>query len=177
MTTAIQFLFPMFLGAFGGIWVVSNVSLEITDCRSSFNSAPWPFAIYVPNEFVLCWAKQKPRDAPGKCIAEKWKETSELSWSTLHDLLATNLIVSSMSTKNIVWVVPTWHSQSPLSWETRWNSIHRMSLSGFFHTFPVSPRKLCPIARALLKYPYRPLHHVHCTSEQTPYEECWQLLG
>lgn len=33
MTTAVQLLFPQFLGAFGGLCVISNVSLETTDCR------------------------------------------------------------------------------------------------------------------------------------------------
>lgn len=40
MTTAVQFLFPTFLGAFGGLWVVSNVSLEITDCRGRVLTLP-----------------------------------------------------------------------------------------------------------------------------------------
>lgn len=48
MTTAVQLVFPQFLGAFGGVCVISNVSLETTDCRG--RGYALPLAIFHPGD-------------------------------------------------------------------------------------------------------------------------------
>lgn len=48
MTTAVQLLFLQFLGAFGGLFVISNVSLEITDCRG--RGLALPLALFHPHD-------------------------------------------------------------------------------------------------------------------------------
>lgn len=52
--TAVQLVFPHFLGTIGGVCVISNVSLETQIVEAEVKLYPCPFSILVINEDVLC---------------------------------------------------------------------------------------------------------------------------
>lgn len=72
MTAAAQLLFPQFFGAFGGLCVISNVSLETTDCRG--RGLVLPLALFHPCDkwgCALTGKTQTLRCIPGTPVAEK----------------------------------------------------------------------------------------------------------
>lgn len=104
MTTAVQLLFPQFLGAFGGLCVISNVSLETTDCRG--RGLVLPLALFQPCEKRGCADRQNTN--PEMHTWEICSRKVEGVLPVLSDLLATKLTFNSMSAMNVMWLVFIW---------------------------------------------------------------------
>lgn len=103
--TAVQLVFPHFLGTIGGVCVISNVSLETQIVEAEVKLYPWPFSILVINEDVLCDRQNTNLEM------HIWETCSRKveGITILSDLLAKKLTFNNMSVVNVLWLVFIWH--------------------------------------------------------------------